>query len=61
LRFMRVPVWEARDDGTLRLADARFGIGSGGFADITVDTKKIACPLPANAWIPPWTPPTASP
>ncbi|MEQ1690712.1 MAG: metal-dependent hydrolase [Gemmatimonas sp.] len=55
LRFLRVPVWTHRADGVVRVSDARFGTGSGGFTDLLIAAGP--CPLSARAWIPPWTPP----
>lgn len=56
LRFMRVPVWSAGMDSTVRLGDARFGGGSGGgFSDVTVARRSATCPRA----VPPWTPPRA--
>ena len=54
LRFMRVPAWRAVDDSTVMLGDVRYGGGSGGgFSDVTVPRRSLACP---DA-VPPWTPP----
>ncbi|MBL0171199.1 MAG: metal-dependent hydrolase [Gemmatimonadaceae bacterium] len=57
LRFLRVPVWVRESDASVRLSDARFGTGTGGFTDLPV--REGPCSLPARAWIPPWTPPRA--
>ena len=55
LGFMRVPVWQLREDGTVRLSDARYGVGGDGFADMTFGADVAACP----AHVPPWEPPRA--
>jgi hypothetical protein len=55
LRFYRVPVWNQEPDGTVNLSDLRFGVGTGGFSDLSVGAG--ACTLSARAWLPPWTPP----
>lgn len=55
LRFLRVPIWVRTAGDTLALSDLRFGVGVGGFSDLTVPSAP--CTLPPDAWIPPWTPP----
>ena len=55
LRFYRVPVWVRDTDDTIRLSDLRFGVGGGGFSDVTAAPGP--CPLSPRAWIPPWRPP----
>lgn len=57
LRFMRVPVWK-REASVVQLSDARFGVGARGFSNLAIGEG--ACPYPASAWIPPWTPPRAA-
>lgn len=55
LRFMRVPVWDARPDGGVLLADARFGV-RGGFTAVALGPANGQCTLDGG-WIPPWRPP----
>jgi inner membrane protein len=55
MRFMRTPVWSLDASGTAEVADARFGIGGGGFAGLSVPPG-TACTL-TGKWIPPWVPP----
>ena len=55
LRFMRVPVWQRVGERELVLSDARFGVGGGGFSEITVPAAG-ECGL-RRAWIPGWLPP----
>lgn len=55
LRFIRVPVWQAIDDSTLTLGDARFGGAGRGFSVVRVARRSARCP--AN--VPPWVPPRA--
>jgi len=55
MRFIRVPMWKAVGDSVVMLGDVRYGGGGGGFADVHVPRRSIACP-PA---VPPWTPPRA--
>jgi inner membrane protein len=57
MRFMRTPVWSIDAGGAAEVADARFGIGSGGFAGLSV-APVSACSL-TGKWIPPWVPPRA--
>jgi inner membrane protein len=57
MRFMRTPVWSLDAEGTALVADARFGIGGGGFAGLSVPPG-TACTL-AGKWIPSWVPPRA--
>ncbi len=57
MRFMRTPVWSLDAGGTAVVADARFGIGGGGFAGLSV-APGTGCPL-SGKWIPPWVPPRA--
>jgi inner membrane protein len=57
MRFMRTPVWSFDAGGAAQVADARFGIGSGGFAGLSV-APVSACSL-TGKWIPPWVPPRA--
>lgn len=55
LRFMRIPVWDARPDGGLLLVDARFGV-RGGFTAVALGPANGQCTLDGG-WIPPWRPP----
>jgi inner membrane protein len=55
LRFMRVPVWDRRADGAVRLSDLRYGFGGNGFADLFLPAVPAACP----GRVPPWVPPRA--
>ncbi len=58
LYFMRTPVWFAVSGaaGPLwQLSDARYGVGGGGFSELTVPVRG-ACTL-SDPWIPAWTPP----
>ncbi len=57
MRFMRTPVWSLDATGTALVADARFGIGAGGFAGLAV-APGVGCPL-TGKWIPPWVAPRA--
>ena len=57
MRFMRTPVWSLDASGAAEVADARFGIGGGGFAGLSVAPDTV-CAL-AGKWIPPWVPPRA--
>ena len=57
MRFMRTPVWSIDNGGTAVVTDARFGIGGGGFASLSV-APGHGCTLTAK-WIPPWLPPRA--
>ncbi len=57
MRFMRTPVWALDADGTAVVADARFGIGGGGFAGLSV-APGTTCAI-RGKWIPPWEPPRA--
>lgn len=57
MRFMRTPVWALDAVGTAVVADARFGVGGGGFAGLSV-APGTACAL-TGKWIPPWVPPRA--
>lgn len=55
MRFMRTPVWSRDTSGVVDVTDARFGVGGGGFAGISV-APGTRCPL-TGKWIPPWVPP----
>lgn len=55
LRFMRTPLWQTSADGTLLLADARYGTG-GGFNALAFPGATTGCAI-AGRWIPSWTPP----
>ena len=55
MRFIRVPMWKAVGDSVAMLGDVRYGGGGGGFADVHIPRRSIACP-PA---VPSWTPPRA--
>ena len=55
MRFIRVPMWKAVGDSVAMLGDVRYGGGGGGFADVHVPRRSIACP----SAVPPWTPPRA--
>lgn len=57
MRFMRTPVWSRDASGTVVVADARFGIGGGGFAGLSVASGS-GCPL-TGKWIPLWDAPRA--
>jgi inner membrane protein len=57
MQFMRTPVWALDARGTAEVADARFGIGGGGFAGLWV-APGAACSL-TGKWVPPWVPPRA--
>lgn len=53
LRFIRVPVWEARADRTIALSDLRYGNGGDGFADVVLPDAESACPRFVPSWVPP--------
>lgn len=57
MRFMRTPVWSLDANGTAVVTDARFGVGGGGFAGLSV-APGTGCPL-TGKWIPPWVAPRA--
>jgi len=52
LQFVRVPIWRTLPDGTLRLADLRFGEGDG-FSTIDVPPASEPCPTAVPGWRPP--------
>jgi len=52
LHFYRVPVWNSEPDGAVNMSDLRFGVGTGGFSDLSI--RAGACSLPPRAWIPQW-------
>ncbi|MEO7966939.1 MAG: metal-dependent hydrolase [Gemmatimonadaceae bacterium] len=49
LRFMRVPGWQRKADGSIVLYDQRFGSGTNGFAHI-VAHPGAPCPHPIPDW-----------
>jgi inner membrane protein len=53
MRFIRVPMWKAVGDSVVMLGDVRYGGGGGGFADVHVPRRSIACPPAVPAWTPP--------
>lgn len=55
MQFMRTPVWSLDASGTAVVADARFGIGGGGFAGLAV-APGTQCAL-RGKWVPMWVPP----
>ena len=57
MQFMRTPVWALNARGTAEVADARFGIGGGGFAGLLVPANTV-CTL-MGKWLPPWVAPRA--
>lgn len=57
LRFMRTPLWQTAADGTLLLADARYGTG-GGFNALAFPASGAGCSI-GGRWIPSWVPPRA--
>lgn len=57
LHFMRAPVWQQVGADRLLLSDARFGVGGGGFSELTVPATGD-CTL-RQPWIPGWVPPRA--
>lgn len=49
LRFIRIPRWERRDDGTVVISDLRFGEVNGSFATVAVEPGE-ACPRHVPGW-----------